>query len=236
MWKGNIPAEYLYLVYGAIQFSTIRTVTSALQTIFHDDPLPAPAEKLIAGAVAGFVATTATYPLDLLRTRFAAQGNDRVYTGLISAIKKIKKDEGGKGFYRGLGTSVNQIVPSMGLFFACYEGLKQPVEDMQLPFVSASAISGTLASVFSKTAVFPLDLVRKRLQVQGPTKDQYVAKDIPAHRGAYKTMRHILEKEGVRGLFRGLTVGLFKAAPNAAVTMYVYELVMNSMKEVEELD
>jgi solute carrier family 25 thiamine pyrophosphate transporter 19 len=71
--------------------------------------------------LAGTVATTVTYPLDLLRTRFAAQGIERVYSGLIVGIRQIHRNEGFPGFFRGLWAANAQVVPYMGLFFTLYE-------------------------------------------------------------------------------------------------------------------
>lgn len=206
LWKGNIPAELMYVAYSAIQFTTYRTVASGLQTAFGDHKLPTSAESFIAGASAGAVATTATYPLDLLRTRFAAQGNDKIYTSLLSSVKDIAKHEGPQGFFRGVGAGVGQIVPYMGIFFATYETLRLPLGTLQLPFSSGDAVAGVAASVIAKTTVFPLDLIRKRLQVQGPTRSMYVNKSIPVYNGVFNTMRAIIRVEGPRGLYRGLIV------------------------------
>jgi len=184
-------------------------------------------QSFIAGAVAGTVSTTATYPLDLLRTRFAAQGNDRVYANLRSAVRDITKQEGLPGFFRGLSAGIIGIIPFMGLFFASYETLKLSLGNLPLPFGSGDAVAGVLASVFSKTSVFPLDTVRKRLQVQGPMRGRYIHRNIPVHSGVLKTIQSILQREGLRGLYRGLTVSLFKAAPASAVTMWTYERTMS---------
>lgn len=223
LWKGNVPAELLYVCYSAVQFTTYRSTTLFLHSALGEGALPAPAESFVAGAFAGGVATAATYPLDLLRTRFAAQGNDRVYRNLRRAVVQIGREEGARGFFRGLGPGVAQIVPYMGFFFAVYEGLRPHVADLELPFSSGGALAGTVASVMAKTGTFPLDLVRKRMQVQGPTRRRYVHKNIPEYRGTVRTVRAILQKEGIRGLYRGLTVSLFKAAPASAVTMWTYE-------------
>ena len=196
----------MYVSYSAIQFTTYRTVTQALQTAVGEHRMPAAAESFIAGASAGAVATTATYPLDLLRTRFAAQGTERIYTSLKSAIREIALNEGPRGFFQGLGAGFGQIIPYMGLFFATYETLRLPLSDLQMPFGSSDATAGVMASVIAKTGVFPLDLIRKRLQVQGPTRSKYVHKNIPVYKGVFKTMRHIIKTEGRRGLYRGLTV------------------------------
>lgn len=233
LWKGNVPAELMYVAYSAIQFSTYRNITVLLQSTVGEDRLPVAAESFIAGASAGAVATTTTYPLDLLRTRFAAQGTEKVYDGLIGGIKDIWRHEGVPGFFRGLVAGVGQIIPYMGLFFAGYETLRLPLGQIDLPFGSGDAAAGVMASVIAKTGVFPFDLIRKRLQVQGPSRSRYVHKNIPEYKGVFAAMRAIIAAEGARGLYRGLTVSLFKAAPASAVTMWTYERVLRILLEAE---
>ncbi|KAL5338904.1 mitochondrial carrier domain-containing protein [Aspergillus crustosus] len=243
LWKGNIPAELMYVCYGALQFTTYRSATQLLSQL---DPhrLPPPLESFIAGALAGGVATASTYPLDLLRTRFAAQGSGthRVYGSLFSSIRDIARLEGTAGFFRGCSAAVGQIVPYMGLFFATYETLRPVMASVPdaLPFPvppgSGDAAAGVVASVLAKTGVFPLDLVRKRLQVQGPTRALYVHRNIPEYRGVFSTIGLIYKKQGVRGLYRGLTVSLFKAAPASAVTMWTYERALKLLQEYEVAD
>lgn len=232
-WKGNLPAEALYITYGAIQFVTYRSTTQLLHGLAYHDRVLSGVESFVGGAVAGGIATTATYPLDLLRTRFAAQGTERVYASLLGSVRDITRNEGPRGFFRGLGAGVSQIVPYMGLFFAFYEGLRIPLSTLSLPLSSGDALSGVLASLLSKTAVFPLDTIRKRLQVQGPTRARYGQRNIPVYKGVWSTMRAIAKKEGRRGLYRGLPVSLIKAAPTSAVTMWTYERALNWLRELE---
>ncbi|KAI3401951.1 hypothetical protein diail_6511 [Diaporthe ilicicola] len=237
LWKGNVPAELMYVSYSAIQFTTYRSTTQLLRSITGEHRIPGAAETFLAGASAGAVATAATYPLDLLRTRFAAQGNeDRVYTSLARAVAQIQRDEGPRGFFRGLAPGLAQIIPYMGMFFAAYEALRVPLGALDLPFGGGDALAGTVASVVSKTGVFPLDTVRKRIQVQGPTRARYVHKNIPEYNGlgTIGTMRSILRTEGVRSLYRGLTVSLLKAAPASAVTVWTYERVLNTLISLDE--
>ncbi|KAF1986259.1 mitochondrial deoxynucleotide carrier [Aulographum hederae CBS 113979] len=229
LWKGNVPAELLYLAYGSTQFLTYRSTSAILSsgdyTPFHYIPHPG-VVSFVSGAFAGTVATTTTYPLDLLRTRFAAQGNERIYASLLSSVREIHKYEGLPGFFRGLGAGVSQIVPYMGLFFLSYETLKPVMSNLSLPLGSGDAAAGVLASVMSKTAVFPLDTVRKRLQVQGPHRARYVHRNIPLYKGVVGTIRTIMRREGMRGMYRGLSVSLLKSAPTSAVTMWTFERVM----------
>lgn len=223
----------MYVCYAALQFGTYRTVTLAL----HDgleQRLPDAAESFIAGASAGALATSLTYPLDLLRTRFAAQGSQRIYTSLFGAIRDIRRDEGYKGFFRGIGPGLAQIVPFMGIFFMGYESLRLVMADMNMPWGSGDATAGAIGSVIAKTCVFPLDLVRKRIQVQGPTRAKYVYGDIPEYKSAARALSMIVRTEGVRGLFKGLPISLIKSAPASAVTVWTYERALNTMISYEK--
>jgi solute carrier family 25 (mitochondrial thiamine pyrophosphate transporter), member 19 len=75
LWKGNIPAELLYVSYSMIQFVAYRET----HVLLEKTSIPTKYRSFLAGAGAGTCATLATYPLDLLRTRFAAQGNTKVF-------------------------------------------------------------------------------------------------------------------------------------------------------------
>ena len=160
-----------------------------------------------------------------------------MYAGLLASVREITRHEGYTGFFRGLSAGVGQIVPYMGLFFALYEGLKPAMADVHLPFGSGDAVAGVSASVLSKTAVFPLDTVRKRLQVQGPMREKYVGghKTPVYDRGVIGTIRMIVRREGTRGLYRGLGVSLIKAAPASAVTMWTYERALNVLRSFEDV-
>lgn len=226
-WKGNVPAELLYIAYGAAQFSAYRATNQFLQPF----SLPSTVDSFLSGAVAGAAATSVTYPLDLLRTRFAAQGTDKVYMNLRSSVSEIARAEGVRGFFQGLAPTVGQVVPYMGLFFSAYELLRSPLADLALPFGSGDASAGIISGVLAKTAVFPLDLIRRRLQVQGPTRSRYVGGSIPIYKGVLATGRTIVGNEGWRGLYRGLGISLVKSAPASAVTMWTYEHTLKVLRK-----
>ncbi|KAL5612351.1 hypothetical protein BROUX41_000117 [Berkeleyomyces rouxiae] len=232
-WKGNIPAEVMYATYTGIQFISYRNTAHLLQRTIGRENLPHMAESFIAGGVGGASATIATYPLDLLRTRFAMQGNQRVYLSLMRACSDIYRDEGTRGFFRGLGPTLLQSVPQMGIFFASYETIRQGLAVMKLPWGSDDATAGSLAGAVSKISVFPFDLVRKRMQVQGPTRAQYVYSNIPEYRNAAAAFRCIIAKEGIRGLYRGLAISLIKSTPGSTITVWVYGRMMGFLQSLD---
>lgn len=132
---------------------------------------------------------------------------------------------------------MGQVVPYMGLFFSAYEALRSPLASLSLPFGSGDATAGVIASVLAKTGVFPLDLIRKRLQVQGPMRARYAGGTIPVYgQGLWRTGKSIVNQEGLRGLYRGLGVGLVKSAPASAITMWTYERALKVFKEVDKPD
>ncbi|CAG8527491.1 1394_t:CDS:2 [Racocetra fulgida] len=114
-----------------------------------------------------------------------------------------------------------QIIPYMGLMFG------SKIVEKSLWFSNLKGtedfFSGALAGMISKTGIFPLDLLRKRLQIQGPNRSKYVIKNIPAYSSSiYSCIRQIIIGEGFFGLYKGLTPALLKAVPVSATTFFVY--------------
>jgi solute carrier family 25 (mitochondrial thiamine pyrophosphate transporter), member 19 len=275
-----------------VQFATYRRLTGWL-TALPSTPPPPHVVNFVAGGLAGATATTATYPLDLLRTRLAAAYHSSPHSltepaqwrrsgrGLGSGGAGSRSGTGGGGggmtgrqrplarawaallaehraapfrpFFRGLPAALASIVPYMGLFFVAYEALKRAwavgvgveprdsngeerTQNTWLRILGApDAVAGTVASVVSKTAVFPLDTVRKRLQVQG--QNEMAVGRFPVHEGGVaRTLKEIVAREGVRGLYRGLGIGLAKAAPAGAVTIWAYERSMVLIRKIEQLE
>jgi solute carrier family 25 thiamine pyrophosphate transporter 19 len=178
----------------------------------------------LSGAFAGFGATAATYPFDLMRTRFAMQGNDKVYTSLAGAFASVVKSEGFSGLYRGLGASLLQIMPNMGIMFESYRLGKKVMAKTGLPKGTQEFLAGGSAGIISKLCVMPFDTVRKRLQVQFADRNKLAVHDIPRYQGGFlSTATQIIRHEGVSGLYKGTVPALLKSAPSSAVIFFVVE-------------
>ncbi|KAG0087368.1 mitochondrial thiamine pyrophosphate transporter [Podila epicladia] len=232
------------------------------------------AQSFVSGATAGIMATACTYPFDLLRTRFAVQREVKVYTGVLQAFRHIYLKDGVKGYYKGMSPALIQVIPYMGIMFGSYDTLKQLASWLKTKATnddaSISALSpdqkslsrvllgledmlcGAMSGVISKTGVYPLDMVRKRLQIQGSDQQKAIT-SIPSSQPAVagllpgpgsgsgtgvartastsleampttvrKTMAHIVRQEGYLALYKGLLPGILKAAPASAVTFLVF--------------
>ena len=224
LWKGNWAAEWLYLTYGAVQFPVYHSLRDQLKSRL-DDRLNV---DMVAGGLAGAFATTLTYPFDLLRTRFAAQGSKPIYVSLRGAARQIWHDEGVSGFYRGLQPSLLQIVPYMAVMFGTYEFTHNRISQLDTGFFSPSCLRGAVSGEVAKSSVMPFDVLRKRLQVQGPTRPFYAVQNITEYqRGIWQMWSHMVMHEGWRGLFRGWVPSMLKSSIGSASTFFCYELSLN---------
>ncbi|KAM9296421.1 mitochondrial thiamine pyrophosphate carrier-like [Gastrophryne carolinensis] len=170
-WKGHIPAQLLSVTYGAVQFASFEALTEAIYTSSSLNTR-APAVHFLCGGLAACSATLTVHPLDTLRTRFAAQGEPKVYKTLRHAIVTILKTEGFFTFYNGLYPTLLAVFPYAGLQFSSYNLLHRVWDAVLLPSQDPkdnlkNLLCGGGAGLFSKTVTYPLDLIKKRLQVRG---------------------------------------------------------------------
>ena len=87
------------------------------------------------------------------------------------------------------------------------------------PFVAgaSSFLAGFSASLVTQAITVPVDVVSQRLMVQDRVKVGLEVIGGPKYTSALQTLRLIVEKEGVRGLYRGLPISLVTYAPSSAI-------------------
>ncbi|CAA7258933.1 unnamed protein product [Cyclocybe aegerita] len=85
------------------------------------------ANSMIAGAGGGLVASIATCPLDVVKTKLQAQRaivGQEGYYGVLGTVKNILTENGIRGMYRGLGPTILGYLPTWAIYFAVYDGIK----------------------------------------------------------------------------------------------------------------
>lgn len=228
-WSGNVPALCLYATYNAVQFGSFGALKRAL-----DSELPSPfLIGLLSGAGAGALATIATFPFDVLRTRGAALGLRRSEHTLAQACAATVRAPAAtaRDLYRGLSPALVQIMPLMGLSFGMYELLRTLAPTHSFGTMGAY---GALSGIASKLVVYPLDLAKKRLQMQGvrvsAERGAAGVGALPAYRNLAHCLLHICRAEGLAGLFRGVLPGLLKAAPASGASFLTFELAKSVLQ------
>lgn len=223
LWKGNVPALLMVCPYVAIQLAAFYQLHQ-----FPHNRLSEPFSSLGCGALSASLATIFTYPLDLLRTRLAAQPEPKQYHSLTHATSSIVRTDGLRGLYVGLQPTLVEIVPYMALHFTFYERAKaSTLSRLQTQELKPyqSMLIGATAGIFSKLITLPLDNAKKVMQVQ--SQFQRVAWESNPTPVRYRGVAHVLstlqKRHGISAWFRGAVPSLLKAAPNSALTFTIYE-------------
>ena len=89
--------------------------------------------------------------------------------------------------------------------------------------VSKSLVCGSAAGVCAKVAVYPLDMVKKRLQVQGFEHGRIGFGQTQHYSGLRDCVLQVMREEGVRGLYKGLSPSIIKAALSTALHFTAYD-------------
>ncbi|KAF2948343.1 uncharacterized protein [Oryza sativa Japonica Group] len=234
-WKGNLVTIVHRLPYSAISFYSYERYKKFLQRVpgLDEDSNYVGVARLLSGGLAGITAASVTYPLDVVRTRLATQKTTRYYKGIFHAVSTICRDEGVKGLYKGLGATLLGVGPSIAISFTVYESLRShwQMERPQDSPAVVSLFSGSLSGIASSTATFPLDLVKRRMQLQGAAGTSSVCKS-----SITGTIRQIFQKEGLRGFYRGIVPEYLKVVPSVGIAFMTYETLKSLLSSIDEDD
>ncbi|KAG0082178.1 hypothetical protein BGZ90_010502 [Linnemannia elongata] len=154
-------------------------------------------------------------------------------TCIRSVAREMWQQAGLRGFYRGLGPSLVGIFPYAAIDLSVFETLKfgymrwkaglhegdEGSEEKALdrPSVFVLLACGTISGSVGATSVYPLSLVRTRLQAQGtPQHPQTYTSTLDVFRKTY-------ERDGIRGFYKGMVPTLTKVVPAVSISYVVYE-------------
>ncbi|KAL6948660.1 hypothetical protein ACO0QE_001133 [Hanseniaspora vineae] len=147
---------------------------------------------------------------------------------IMKVIKDVYKINGIRTFYRGLNAGLMGMFPYAAIdlgtfnlmknFFInkqCAEqGLRR--EDVVLPnilLLPMGAFSGSIGA----TIVYPINLLRTRLQAQGTFAHPHT------YKGFFDCAKKTVMREGYQGLFKGLAPNLAKVCPAVGISYFCYE-------------
>lgn len=156
-----------------------------------------------------------------------------------AAIHKITPTAGLANFFRGFTPTIWGMIPYAGASFLTHDAAgdfmrrpalapytilplserstKQLAPGKPPPLRAwAELVTGAFAGFVSQTLSYPLEVIRRRMQVGGVVGD--------GHRlTMVEVARSIISERGYRGFFVGLGIGYVKVVPMVATSFYVYE-------------
>ncbi|KAL4892283.1 mitochondrial carrier domain-containing protein [Aspergillus ambiguus] len=157
--------------------------------------------------------------------------------GVSSVVSKAVPSSGLANFYRGFAPTILGMLPYAGISFLTHDTVG---DWLRLPMLAqyttipgsettnrrgsrraqltaaAELFSGAVAGLVSQTSSYPLEVIRRRMQVGGVVGDGRRLRIV-------ETARTIWLEKGFRGFWVGLTIGYIKVVPMAATAFFVYE-------------
>jgi solute carrier family 25 phosphate transporter 23/24/25/41 len=141
---------------------------------------------------------------------------------LLATARKLWAAGGVRAYYRGLPAGLIGMFPYSAIDLATFEHLKSRItnrnvrkygchEEDGAPNSAATAVIGGFSGAVGASLVYPLNLLRTRLQSQGTVLHQRT------YTGLWDAAAQTVKGEGVGGLFKGLTPNLVKVVPSVAI-------------------
>jgi len=206
-------------------------------------------QHLILCRSGGLATAILTSPLDVLRTRLQSDyyhlparssldlhppskptlarlltTSVRHIRETVYIIKSIHNTEGGRAFFRGLGPSIVGVVPATAIKFYVYGNCKWLGarmlgcrEDAAIVHIQAAVAAG----IATATATNPIWLVKTRLQLDKSSTEmgRVTAR---RYKNSLDCVRQVIQQEGIRGLYRGLTASYLGTA-ETVLHLVLYE-------------
>eukprot|EP00605_Chrysophyceae_sp_TOSAG23-4_P000814 GSChrysophyteH1.ASY1.ANO1.904.1 assembled CDS len=207
-WRGNGANLIRYFPHQALTFA-FKDKFRALASFgdANSGPQSVPFWKIVtrnilAGGAGGGISLVMLYPLDMARTRLAADtgsGKKRRFRGTVDCLQKIYAENGLKGIYTGIGVSITGVVVFRGLFLGGYD---------------------TIKDVMDLGSSQDLTKANKVTNAGNAGKDAGLK-----YRGAVHAFFTILKEEGFRALYSGLSANLIRgfAGPILLVSYDIFK-------------
>ncbi|KAF9429456.1 mitochondrial aspartate-glutamate transporter agc1, partial [Entomortierella beljakovae] len=173
----------------------------------------------LLGSISGAVGATAVYPIDLVKTRMQNQRSkvvgELLYKNSLDCFRKVIKNEGVLGLYRGLGPQLVGVAPEKAIKLTMNDFARRRLTDSngQITFTSeliAGGVAGGSQVVFTN----PLEIVKIRLQIAGEAAK--------AGEGPRPGAVAIVRTLGIMGLYKGASACLLRDIPFSAIYFPVY--------------
>jgi solute carrier family 25 carnitine/acylcarnitine transporter 20/29 len=189
-----------------------------------------------AGAIGGLATWVVSTPTEIVKCRTQISSSTSP-TNSWDVARGILRTEGVRGLYFGGVVTALRDSIGYGFYFWTYELSSRftatSMKDRGMESAGQEAakvlLCGGLAGVATWASIFPLDVIKTRVQTQvlGPG----VTVDGKQHRkrGAVEVARAAYKQEGVRVFFRGLTICSVRAFFVNAVQWAVYEVLMREL-------
>ena len=171
---------------------------------------------MLAGAAAG--GTEAFVNCQFETVKVNMQGNQSFTGGSLDMVKKIVRESGLTGIYRGLEAQIYRNCLWNGIYFGVIGAFPANPESTKAEQLSHKFTFGTLGSILGTIANTPFDVAKSRMQFGG-------------NKSCFPTLMEIYNKEGMASLYKGIGARLLRLGPGGGIMIVAYDFFMELMKD-----
>ena len=148
-----------------------------------------------------------------------------MYKNTSDAIRKIYSQEGLAAFYNGVEATIWRHALWNGGYFGVIFGVRQalPKAETSSQELLNNFVAGTIGGTFGTILNTPSDVVKTRVQNQGPGSVKKYNWTIPA-------IRTIYAEEGAKALFKGFVPKVLRLGPGGGILLVVFDRVTKWMR------
>lgn len=207
---GIIPTRALYFM----AYSQAKQVYN--RVLSYESPLV----HLASAISAGLATTTVTSPIWVVKTQIQLDTRPGKSLGPMPCIRRILRQDGLRGFYRGLTASYAGTLET-AIHFVIYEHVKKmmAINDQRELELTECMLAAATAKMTASSLCYPHEVCRTRLR-------QSVSRRERRYHNFLQTLRVVWLEEGVRGLYGGMGAHLVRVVPNTAIVFFTYEAVL----------
>ncbi|KAJ7905621.1 mitochondrial carrier domain-containing protein [Mycena olivaceomarginata] len=211
----------------------------------------------VGGAMSGSLISFGSAPFELVKVRrqleytiAASRGVHIVKPpGTVAAVREIIKTRGITGLYTGFRLHFFRDTLGTGLYFLEYDGMRHllgrdrngeqgatpswlPIHSSLVPFVC-----GSVSGVTSWALIYPLDVVKTKVQQRALAGERY--------RGVFETLHRLIRGPdpaapkpilaGCARIYRGLGVSALRSITTHGLLWTLYDLVSNYIDRLPQL-
>lgn len=182
--------------------------------------------EFVAGGFGGIAGVISGYPLDTLRIR---QQHSRAGSA-VSILRNVISTEGPAALYRGMGAPLASVTFQNAMVFQTYAVLSRAFDSSSPahpPSYTGVALGGFCTGALQSLLLAPVELVKIRLQLQNNSYAKL--HEAGTHKGPLSVAKSIFQAEGLRGIYRGLTITVLRDAPAHGFYFWTYEFMREQL-------
>ncbi|XP_047352674.1 mitochondrial ornithine transporter 1 isoform X1 [Vespa velutina] len=227
LYAGTMPAVVANVAENSVLFTAYGGCQKVVSKILGKEKVEdlSSLGNACAGFFAAFFSSLTLCPTELIKCKLQAMHEVQSQMDIANKVmarigpweltRNILKEQGIRGLFVGLTSTIVREMPGYFFFFGGYEVtrelLAKPNQKRDDIGWQKTMVAGAVGGTVLWLVIFPADVVKSRIQVQNLKTPALVV------------MKDIIKQEGIGALYNGLKPTLIRTIPATATLFITYE-------------